>query len=277
VALGDNALRELMSHTADHFAQDTIASTTTMDIGAKAAQYLTVTSTNTIAGLGTVKAGTIKFLKFNGALTLTHGASLILPGGVNIATEAGGTAGVVSEGSGNWRLLWYQRPIIPPDFIGMVFDFAGTTAPAGFLFCFGQNVSRNTYSTLFAKIGTTWGAGDGTTTFTLPDLRGRILAGKDDMGGVSANRLTGLSGGVNGDNLAAAGGAESHTLGTSEMPSHTHPINTSAASGVGINTIRSGDATGGGGVFATTATGNGSAHNNVQPTAIVNKIIYAGV
>lgn len=73
---------------------------------------------------------------------------------------------------------------------GMLIPHAGTTAPDGFLLCFGQAVSRTTYAALFAVISTTYGAGDGSTTFNLPDMRGRAPAGKDDMGGSAASRLT---------------------------------------------------------------------------------------
>ena len=73
---------------------------------------------------------------------------------------------------------------------GVVLPFAGAAAPAGWLLCGGQEVSRTTYAALYAAIGTTYGAGDGSTTFNLPDCRERILAGKGDMGGASAsNRL----------------------------------------------------------------------------------------
>lgn len=64
-----------------------------------------------------------------------------------------------------------------------------STDPTGWLRCYGQAVSRTTYAALFAAIGTAFGAGDGTTTFNVPDLRGRAVAGKDDMGGSSAGRL----------------------------------------------------------------------------------------
>jgi microcystin-dependent protein len=73
---------------------------------------------------------------------------------------------------------------------GAILDFAGTTPPDGWLLCYGQAVSRTTYATLFGVISTTWGTGDGVTTFNLPDCRGRVAAGKDDMGGVSAARLS---------------------------------------------------------------------------------------
>ncbi len=77
---------------------------------------------------------------------------------------------------------------------GMLAPFAGTSAPTGWFLCFGQAVSRSTYASLFTAIGTTYGVGDGTSTFNLPDLRGRTIAGVDDMGGSAASRLTGDNG-----------------------------------------------------------------------------------
>jgi microcystin-dependent protein len=72
---------------------------------------------------------------------------------------------------------------------GTVLDFAGAVAPAGWLLCDGSSVSRTTYANLFSVIGTTHGSGDGSTTFSLPDGRGRVIAGKGDMGGTAAGRL----------------------------------------------------------------------------------------
>jgi microcystin-dependent protein len=72
---------------------------------------------------------------------------------------------------------------------GVVLPFAGSSPPSGWLLCNGQQVSRTTYPELFAAIGTTFGVGDGSTTFNVPDLRGRVAAGKDDMGGTAANVL----------------------------------------------------------------------------------------
>ena len=108
---------------------------------------------------------------------------------------------------------------------GVVAPYAGTSAPSGYLLCYGQAVSRTTYSDLFSAIGTTYGTGDGSSTFNLPDLRGRAIAGQDDMGGSSANRLTGQTGGVNGDTLGGTGGGETHTLTTAQLASHTHSVN----------------------------------------------------
>lgn len=114
--------------------------------------------------------------------------------------------------------------------IGVVNPFAGATAPSGWLLCFGQAVSRSQYSALFAVLNTTYGAGDGSTTFTLPDMRGRAVAGKDDMGGSTAGRITAAVTGVSGTTLGNAGGdqrvhAHSHANTASfsgNAASHTH-------------------------------------------------------
>jgi microcystin-dependent protein len=156
---------------------------------------------------------------------------------------------------------------------GGIIDFAGSVEPAGYLLCFGQAVDRTTYAALFAVIGTTYGIGDGSTTFNLPDLRGRVSAGQDDMGGTSANRLTGLSGGVDGDVLGATGGAETHALVEAENGPHTHSYTTLTSSGfiTGPALQANNAATGSSGT--TNSSGSGNPHNNVQPTIVLNKII----
>lgn len=178
---------------------------------------------------------------------------------------------------------------------GLVLPYAGSSEPTGYLFCYGQAISRTTYAALFAVIGTTYGAGDATTTFNLPDIRGRVIAGQDDMGGASANRLTGVAGSVDGDVLGGSGGEETHTITEAELAAHLHaqtaqtPTFTFSTAGfgdgspsvpqqvvVGISPSSSGnslttvaDATPGN----TASVGGGSPHNNVQPTLILNYII----
>ena len=105
---------------------------------------------------------------------------------------------------------------------GVILPFAGDVAPTDYLLCYGQTLNRSQYADLYAAIGETYGAGDGSTTFVLPDLRGRVIAGQDDMGGNSANRLTNQTGGLDGDALGATGGAETHTLSTAQIPNHSH-------------------------------------------------------
>jgi microcystin-dependent protein len=100
--------------------------------------------------------------------------------------------------------------------------FFGTTAPnSSFVFPYGQAISRTTYSALFSMFSTTFGVGDGSTTFNIPDVRGRVIAGKDDMGGSSANRLTNGDNGLNGDVLGATGGVDLKQLVTANLPPYT--------------------------------------------------------
>lgn len=106
--------------------------------------------------------------------------------------------------------------------IGGSIDFWGASAPnSAFALMYGQAISRTTYSALFTLVGTTYGVGDGTTTFNLPDLRGRVVAGKDDMGGGAASRLTVSYFGTSAAALGAAGGAEGRGLVTANLPPYT--------------------------------------------------------
>ena len=155
---------------------------------------------------------------------------------------------------------------------GLVMPYAGSSAPAGWLLCYGQEVSRTTYSDLFTAISTTYGAGDASTTFNVPDLRGRVVAGQDDMGGTSANRLTDQSGGLDGDTLGDTGGSETHTLLTAEMPAHTHTFTDGTNTGGGAaNQFH--QAFSAASTRTSSSTGGDGAHNNVQPTIILNYLI----
>ena len=201
-----------------------------------------------------------------------------------------GAAGVDAAAG---RILQGGAALRPP---GGLRPSAGAAAPAGYLLCAGQLISRTTYAALFAAIGITYGSGDGSTTFKVPDLRGRVVAGRDNMDGDSANRLTGQSGGLAGDILGNGGGAETHTLTLAQAPQDNHTVaipevaikvgvsNAHASIGTGAIQLADGDrstypvASFGAATFPATNVsvsggGGGGAHNNVQPTIILNYII----
>jgi microcystin-dependent protein len=153
---------------------------------------------------------------------------------------------------------------------GSGMQFFGSVAPDGWLFCDGSAVSRATYADLFAVIGTTYGAGDGSTTFNLPDFRGRA--------GIGAGTGTGLTSRA----LGAKVGAETHQLTTSEIPSHYHDaglLTAKVQATGGSNTTAAGGSANGGGSFngaiggQTATAGGGGTHNNMQPSLVCNFII----
>lgn len=112
VQLGGGSTGGAMTGQFNYAKGADIASASTTNIATATGNYVNVTGTTTITALGTVQAGAIRHVRFTGALTITHNAtSLILPGGRNILTVAGDIATFVSEGSGNWRLLDYYRPV----------------------------------------------------------------------------------------------------------------------------------------------------------------------
>lgn len=107
---------------------------------------------------------------------------------------------------------------------GTVMQTAAASAPAGWLLAQGQAVSRTTYATLFSAIGTTFGAGDGSTTFNVPDGRGRFLAGFDP-GNATGRLNAAVAGSVNGGILGAVGGEQYHYLSAAELAVHSHGVN----------------------------------------------------
>lgn len=191
---------------------------------------------------------------------------------------------------------FYGNPYSIP--LGAGLPFFGATAPnSSFVLSFGQAISRTTYSSLFSMFSTTYGAGDGSTTFNVPDLRSRVLAGKDDMGGSSAFRLTSTYFGANAGTLGAVGGLESQTLTLAQLPTGitssgsntitvTAPannfvtgtptsLNTSAGGSPQATNVlaNSSSASGLNSISVTSNNTSGSAHNIVQPTIICNYIL----
>lgn len=134
----------------------------------------------------------------------------IAPSGVTTDKISPGTIAQVNMADGTY---------VP---VGAIMQFAGASAPTNWLLCDGSTKSQSTYAALYAVISTTYNTGsEGSGNFRLPDLRGRVVAGKDDMGGTSAGRLTNTV--LTASNtLGATGGAQVHTLSGSQIPAHNH-------------------------------------------------------
>lgn len=168
--------------------------------------------------------------------------------------------------------------------VGSVQMYAGSSAPSGWLLCDGASISRTTYASLFAVTNTTYGSGDGSTTFNLPNLRLRVVVGA----------------GVGSYPLGSTGGSDTVTLTTNQIPSHTHSVTdpghthtfnsltaTNLTASQNTNDVRGGNggagwdvssATGGSVGSATTgvsvgSTGGGQPVDKMPPYQVLNYII----
>lgn len=163
---------------------------------------------------------------------------------------------------------------------GFIYDYAGSTVPANHLACDGAAVSRATYAALFTAIGTTYGSGDGATTFNLPDLRGRTTSGMDNLGtgAGAANRVVNAQADILGGNV----GAENVTLVANQLPTLFGNIRRGSSGNILYNT----NYTAAGGydgtvnltgnaatILEVTNSGGSQSHNNMQPTLFLKKCI----
>ena len=254
----------------------------------------TVAGGLTVSGGGAQVTGNSKVtgtLETTAALTVDAGGVTVTAGGVTVAAGGASVTGN-STVTGNLTVTGTITTggvsTVPS---GALMDFAGSAAPTGWLLCDGSAVSRTTYAGLFSAIGTTWGTGDGSTTFNVPDFRGRTSIGSGTGSGLSPRTL------------AATGGEETHALTASEGASHTHTDSghthdlkgqfdgheLSGASGEFVavsystNTAHAfpGTAINGGydainvqtGTASLSTSGSGTGHNTMMPFAVVTKII----
>lgn len=195
---------------------------------------------------------------------------------INTTTTEVFMAVSVGIGAASWLLISGNVPS------GTILDYAGPTAPFGYIFPYGQTLLIADYPTLFNAIGTTYG-GNGTTTFNAPDCRGRVVIGKDDMGGSAIGRITAAIAGFIGTVLGAFGGDQrmhQHTHAVND-PGHVHNVNTTnvgvTAGGTPLpfnggtgnvpNVVRS-NFTG-----ITIDNAGGGSSQNVQPSIVLNKIM----
>lgn len=223
------------------------------------------------------------------AITFTSDKTtgIYYPGTQQLGLSAGGV-GILNLNAANigvsGNLLTYVNgAVLVP--VGVIQDFVGTVAPAGWFLCYGQTYSSSSYPELFAVLGST----------TIPDLRGRVTAGVDNMGGTAANRIGTVStdsGTIVGTTLFSAGGSSTHVQITLELAQHSHGVtdtghvhvvstnnisNVAGTNPAGVANTGSGDNT----QSATTGisinnAGSSQAMAWLQPTIMMNKIIFAG-
>lgn len=185
--------------------------------------------------------------------------------------EAGGIYTLVHDGT-NFQIL-NPKGAVPT---GAVMMWIGATAPAGWLLCDASAVSRTTYATLYAVVGDTYGNGNGSSTFNVPDMRGRVPVGVGTGVGDGTSG-TGLPTGTSMTQvgLATWKGAQTHVLITAELAAHSHDVTGGQASGgggTGGYLPGLGGAQGSASAAATT-TGSNAPHNNIQPVMGINFII----
>jgi microcystin-dependent protein len=204
------------------------------NIGTGATNYSAGNHSHTGMGTVTSVSGTSPISVSNGTTTpvISLNTVPVLNGGTGTATAptqggviyasstsafsstAAGTSGQVLTSNGTSAPTWTTIASTPT---GAIQQFAGSSAPSGYLLCEGQAVSRTTYSALFAVIGTTYGTGDGSTTFNVPNLKGKIPVGLN-------------SSDVSFDARGETGGEKTHTITTAELPSHNHSFTGTAHS-----------------------------------------------
>jgi microcystin-dependent protein len=191
---------------------------------------------------------------FTGTVTLPSTTSI---GNVS-ATELGYIDGVTSAIQTQLNALTAAVTAAVPT--GVISPYAGldSNIPTGYLLCNGQEVSRTTYATLFGVVSTTYGVGDNSTTFNLPDLRGRAPIGAGTGTGLTARAL------------GSTVGTETHTLTEAQMPGHTHAFGFGGGTTGGAYITQASPS----GTFAnSTHAGSGQAHPNMQPSLALNFII----
>ncbi len=179
-------------------------------------------------------------------------------------TIANGAVGYVLTGTGEGAAPTFQEAAGGGAITGEIRMWSTSSAPTDWLIANGTAVSRTTYSALFAVISTTYGVGDGSTTFNLPDFRGRtpVGVGTGDASDASAHTL------------AEKEGAETHQLSVAELATHSHGL-------VNYPTVDYGGTGSAGGsprvtslaASSTSSEGSGTAHNNLQPSLSINFII----
>jgi microcystin-dependent protein len=206
----------------------TALNTWSLDTSAYLTSNQTVTLSGDVTGSGTTSIsttlGTVPVSKGGTGLTTLTANNIILGNGTSSPTfVAPGTSGNLLTSNGTtWQSSALSSGSLVPT--GTLMPYAGSTAPSGYLLCDGSNVSRGLYGALFGVISTTYGVGDGATTFGIPDMRGRFPMGSGTGVGLNnsgSGRTTGAA--MTPRTAGEFLGEETHLLTEAELATHTHP------------------------------------------------------
>lgn len=273
VAIGQGARDDVYSDGIDvistspgvinYSATVVVPSSASTPIGVAGSNNVDISGSVTITSHDNVAEGIVRWGRFTGPLIIAHNpVSLILPHGENFYATPGATYMARSLGGGNWVYLFLRDAFGSTVLPGTFAEFGGTVCPGGYLERNGANVSRTTYAWLFAKIGTTWGAGDGSTTFTLPDSRRRVTIGSGGTGSA-----------IIGNAVGNVGGEEGHIQTLAEMANHNHDISVANAAAGGGSDMFHGNTPAPYTTRPTQYRGSSSAMNVMQPSEVALKLI----
>ncbi|WP_288080615.1 phage tail protein [Pseudomonas sp.] len=187
----DAFLQVIQDNSPDYLntARIDVASASNVNLSSLApnTRHIRITGTATINSF-TIESGSAYFVTFQSAPTLANSASIVTNTGANLIAVASDSCIIRATAANTVEVICYSSA---GNNSGMVGYFARNSAPSGWLKANGAAVSRTTYAALFSAIGTTFGAGNGSTTFNLPDLRGEFVRGWDDGRGVDSGRAFG--------------------------------------------------------------------------------------
>ena len=222
-------------------------------------------STVTVVGAGTFKSAVSVSGNVNIAGNTSIGGTVTISG-ANLAAPNAKVCASAYYGDGS--NLTGAMPT------GAILPYGSSVAPSGYVLCNGTAYNRTTYADLFGVIGVKYGVGNGSTTFNVPDTRGRFLAGWDAgtsvLTSVTVSMITGAS-------IGNTGGTQAVALAVAQIPSHQHHMwvsgsgeegNTHAVAGFNVQTeYESGSS------VSTGSTGGSGSHSNIPPSLIINYII----
>lgn len=223
-------------------------------------------STVTVVGAGTFKSAVSVSGNVNIAGNTSIGGTVTISGG-NLAAPNAKVCASAYYGDGS--NLTGAMPT------GAILPYGSSVAPSGYVLCNGTAYNRTTYADLFGVIGVKYGVGDGSSTFNVPDTRGRFLAGWDAgtsvLTSVTVSMITGAS-------IGNTGGTQAVALAVAQIPSHQHLAWISGSgddegvqansSGLGLESNFAANST-----VSTGSTGGGGSHSNIPPSLIINYII----